>query len=150
MSQEELEEYEAEGNVEETEEVLKEQNETQGYGICLDILNSLATIAAVLASRLGVFINLVTDMKEVNEELKCNEKIPKRIIEENSNDSNYLKMTLPAVATNEDVRCEAENYPLYTLFRQGIMARTNCNGNNVMVYIGGASSLWRAGKKVPR
>jgi len=28
MSQEELEEYEAEGNVEETEEVLKEQNET--------------------------------------------------------------------------------------------------------------------------
>jgi hypothetical protein len=83
-------------------------------------------------------------MKEVNEELKCNEKIPKRIeekipkriIEENSNDLNYIKMTLPAVATNEDVRCEAENYPLYTLFRQGIMARTNCNGNNVMVYIG--------------
>jgi hypothetical protein len=146
MSQEELEEYEAEGNVEETEVALKEQNETQGYGICLDILNSLATIAAVLASRLGAFTSLVTDMKEVNEELKCNEKIPKRI-EENSNDSNYIKMTLPAVATNEDVRCEAENYPLYTLFRQGIMARTNCNGNNVMVYIGGASSFWRAGKR---
>ncbi|MFP3399035.1 hypothetical protein, partial [Acidianus sp.] len=146
MSQEELEEYEAEGNVEETEEVLKEQNEAQGYGICLDILNSLASIATVLASRLGAFTSLITDMKEVNEELKCNEKIPKRI-EENSNDLNYLKMTLPAVATNEEVRCGAENYPLYTLFRQGIMVRTNCNGNNMMVYIGGASSFWRAGKR---
>jgi len=27
------------------------------------------------------------------------------------------------------------------------MARTNCNGNNMMVYIGGASSFWRAGKR---
>ena len=135
MSQEELEEYEAEGNVEETEEVLKEQNETQGYGICLYILNSLASIATVLASRLGAFTSLITDMKEVNEELKCNEKIPKRI-KERSDDVNYLKMILPAVATNEDVRCEAENCSIYTLFMQGIMVRTNCNGNNMMIYIG--------------
>jgi hypothetical protein len=34
-------------------------------------------------------------VKEVNEELKCNEKIPKRI-KERSDDVNYLKMILPA------------------------------------------------------
>ncbi|WP_369611446.1 hypothetical protein [Sulfurisphaera javensis] len=146
------------GDEETVESIINNENETQFSGFINKKLIGVISVIGIATAQLGFPFMYLLQNQKANTQTKCNGEMQQKINQEYHNrNSNFIKSVAPALASSNTITSEAYNTIISSqnqaeeavkmLIRQGVLIRTiTPSGNPIMVYIGGISQYWAAGK----